>query len=260
MSNSLLVVHTNISPNSTNPRRSIIDTITIHSMGGNISIETCGELFSNPKRKSSSNYGIGSDGRIGMYVEEKNRSWCTSSALNDHRAVTIEVANDGGPPNWTVSFKAYEALILLLIDICRRNKIKELLWQANKSLIGQVDKQNMTVHRWFANKVCPGEYLYGLHGDIAKEVNKGLKARLKEVEDVDFSKITDEDIDKLLMRITQRLSKLPVSDFAREASKKGISSGLFIDGNKDGLIDNPRGFLLRQELAIILNRAGLLDK
>lgn len=177
MSNSSLVVYTKISPNKTVNRNHAIDTITIHCMAGNLSIESCGNLFADSTRGASSNYGIGSDGRIGMYVEEKDRSWCSSSSSNDHRAVTIEVANDGGESTgWHVSDKAYNALIDLVTDICRRNGIKQLLWKGDKSLIGQVDKQNMTVHRWFAAKACPGDYLYNLHGQIANQVNQRLGA------------------------------------------------------------------------------------
>lgn len=172
--NSPLVVYKKISPNRTSPRNHVIDTITIHCMACNASVESCGNGFSKKSRKASSNYGIGSDGRVAMYVEEKDRSWCSSNSANDHRAVTIEVANDGGAPEWHISYKAYDALINLCADICRRNGIKELKWRADKSLIGQVDKQNMTVHRWFANKSCPGDYLYNLHGQIAMEVNKRL--------------------------------------------------------------------------------------
>jgi N-acetyl-anhydromuramyl-L-alanine amidase AmpD len=136
-------------------------------------VESLGEVFAPTSRKASSNYGIGKDGRIGMYVEEKDRSWCSSNSANDHRAITIEVASDTKPP-YRVNDAAYKALINLLVDICKRNDIKELKWKADKSLIGQVDKQNMTVHRWFANKSCPGDYLYNLHGEIAKEVNELL--------------------------------------------------------------------------------------
>jgi hypothetical protein len=144
-------------------------------MAGNCTVEACGNIFASPARQASSNYGIGSDGRIAMYVEEKDRSWCSSNAANDNRAITIEVANDGGAETgWHVSDKAMEALINLCVDICKRNGIKQLLWKADKSLIGQVDKQNMTVHRWFANKSCPGDYLYNKHGYIAEEVNKKL--------------------------------------------------------------------------------------
>jgi N-acetyl-anhydromuramyl-L-alanine amidase AmpD len=174
MSNSSLVTYTRLSPNCNRPRNHAIDTITIHCMACNASVERCAAIFAPTKRQASSNYGIGSDGRIGLYCEEKNRSWCTSSGANDHRAVTIEVANDSGGPNWHISDKALASLIDLCADICRRNNIKRLLWRNNKALIGKVDQQNMTVHRWFASKSCPGPYLLGLHGYIADEVNKRL--------------------------------------------------------------------------------------
>ena len=175
MSNSNLINYTKISPNKNSPRNHAIDTLTIHCMAGNCSVEACGQLFQPVSRQVSSNYGIGSDGRIALYVDETDRSWCSSSRSNDNRAVTIEVANDGGADTgWHISEKAYESLINLVADICKRNGIKELKWRGDKSLIGQVDKQNMTVHRWFANKSCPGDYLYNLHGRIATEVNKRL--------------------------------------------------------------------------------------
>ena len=175
MSNSPLVTYTKLSPNHSGRRNHVIDTVSVHCMAGNASVETCGALFADPSRKASGNYGIGSDGRIALYVEEANRSWCTSNAANDHRAITIEVANNGGAPDWPVSDKAYAALLDLLTDICRRNGIKKLLWQGDKALIGQVEQQNMTVHRWFAAKACPGDYLYRRHGQIAAEVNRRLE-------------------------------------------------------------------------------------
>lgn len=173
MSNSSLVSYTKISPNKTSPRNHKIDTITIHCVVGQLSVETIGNVFAPSSAKASSNYGIGPDGRIGMYVEEKDRSWCSSNSANDNRAITIEVASDTKHP-YAIKDAAYNALIDLLVDICKRNNIKELKWKGDKSLIGQVDKQNMTVHRWFANKACPGEYLYSRHGQIVAEVNKRL--------------------------------------------------------------------------------------
>ena len=175
MSNSPLVSYTRISPNRTSPRKQAIDTITIHCVVGQCTIETLGSIFAPESRQASSNYGIGPDGRIGMYCEEKDRSWCTSSSANDNRAITIEVASDTTHP-YAVTDKALAALIELCADICKRNGIKKLLWKGDKNLIGQVDKQNMTVHRWFANKSCPGDYLYERHGYIADEVNKRLGA------------------------------------------------------------------------------------
>lgn len=173
MSNSSLVSYTKISPNKTSPRNHKIDTITIHCVVGQLSVETLGEVFAPASRKASSNYGVGPDGRIGMYVEEKDRSWCSSNAANDHRAITIEVASETTDP-YEVTDAAYKGLIKLLVDICKRNDIKELKWKGDKSLVGQIEKQNMTVHRWFAKKACPGDYLYNRHGQIAKEVNAQL--------------------------------------------------------------------------------------
>lgn len=256
MSNSSLISYTKLSPNCTKPRKYKIDTVSIHCMAGNLSVETCGEVFQNTERDASSNYGIGSDGRIALYVDEENRSWCTSSGANDHRAITIEVANNGGASaGWPVSEAAFEALILLLTDICKRNEIKNLLWKANKSLIGQVDEQNMTVHRWFANKACPGDYLYNRHDEIARRVNENLE----EDEDMDIGKLTDEQIDELWARIRARLGEKEVSDYAKRASEKGIKKGVFADGDRDGLVDDPLAPVLRQELVVTYDRLGLLD-
>lgn len=173
MSNSPLVNYTKISPNRTSSRNHDIDTITIHCVVGQCTVEVLGEIFAPVARKASSNYGIGYDGRIGMYCEEKDRSWCSSSYSNDHRAITIEVASDSYYP-YSVTEKAYKALIDLVTDICKRNNIKKLLWKNDKSLIGQVDKQNMTIHQWFAPTDCPGEYLLNHLSDIADKVNSRL--------------------------------------------------------------------------------------
>jgi len=171
MSNSSLVDYVCISPNRYSPRNHVIDTITIHCVVGQLSAEAIGNCFAPSSRQASSNYGIGPDGRIGMYVEEKDASWCSSSYSNDNRAVTIEVASDTTEP-YAVTAAAYNALIELVADICKRNGIKKLLWKGDPSLIGQVNKQNMTVHRWFSNqRSCPGTYLYSRHGEIADKVN-----------------------------------------------------------------------------------------
>lgn len=175
MSFSTLVNYIMRSPNNSGRRTHVIDTITIHCMAGNLSIETCGNLFARTSAQASSNYGIDSKGRIGGYVDEENRSWCTSSKANDQRAVTIEVANTTGAPNWEISDAAWKALLDLCADICIRNDIKRLRWVDDKSLIGQVDKQNMTAHRWFANKACPGNWLYEHFGALAQIVNNRLE-------------------------------------------------------------------------------------
>ena len=172
--NSPLVTYTKLSPNHSGQRKHAIDTTTIHCVVGQLSVETIGNIFAPTSRQASSNYGIGKDGRIGMYVEEKNRSWCTSSSANDNRAITIEVASDTKHP-YAVNDKAYAALLDLVTDICRRNGIKKLVWSTVKNdRVNHLNGCNMTVHRDYANKSCPGDYLYNLHGEIAAEVNKRL--------------------------------------------------------------------------------------
>ncbi len=251
--NSPLVVYTKLSPNHSGARSHKIDTISIHCMAGNCSVETCGAIFAAASRQASSNYGIGSDGRIALYVEEKNRSWCTSSASNDHRAVTIEVANDGDESTgWHVSDKAYAALIALCADICKRNGIKELKWRGDKSLIGQVDKQNMTVHRWFANKSCPGDYLYNLHGQIAKEVNARLNGTassdvlyrvqtgafsVKENAEAQLAKVKAAGFNAFVTQ-TDGLYKIQVGAFGVRANAEAMAAKLEAAGFSTYIITN----------------------
>ena len=174
MSNSALISYTKLSPNHSGKRTKKIDTITIHCMAGQLSVESCGALFAQSSRRASSNYGIGNDGRIALYVDEGNRSWCTSSNANDQRAVTIEVASDATHP-YAVNSKAYDALLDLVTDICKRNGIKKLVWSTNKNdRMNHLNGCNMTVHRDYAAKACPGDWLYNRHGEIAAEVNRRL--------------------------------------------------------------------------------------
>lgn len=179
MSNSPLVNYTKLAKYRY-PRKHKIDTITVHCAAGQCDVEPLGEMWW--IKEASSNYGIGRDGRIGLYVPENERSVCSSNVSNDDRAITIEVASDAKEP-CNVNPAAYSALINLLVDICKRNGIPQLLWRADKSLIGQVDKQNMTVHRWFhSGKSCPGTYLYERMGKIADDVNKRLCNKLYRVQ------------------------------------------------------------------------------
>lgn len=181
MSNSPLVNYTRISPNRNSPRNHKIDTITIHCMAGQLSVETCGNVFAPVSRQASSNYGIGPDGRVGMYVEEKDRSWCSSSAANDNRAVTIEVASDSRSP-YTVTNAALQACIDLCVDICQRNGITALIWSTDKNTrVNHLNGANMTVHRDYSAKSCPGDYLYARMGQIASAVNSRLGGNMKYV-------------------------------------------------------------------------------
>ena len=175
--NSSLVSYTKLSPNHSGQRTHSIDRITPHCVVGQCSVETLGNIFLPTSRQASCNYGIGVDGRVGMYVEEKNRSWCSSSSANDQRAVTIECASDTAEP---YAFKdvVYQKLITLCVDICKRNGKKKLLWLGNKdktlSYEPKSDEMVLTVHRWFANKSCPGSWMYARMGDLAEKVTAQL--------------------------------------------------------------------------------------
>lgn len=183
--NSPLITYTNISKNKTPNRNHKIDTITIHCYVGQVTAKQGCDYFATTDRKASCNYVVGKDGSIGLCVDEKDRSWCSSNATNDNRAVTIEVACDLKAP-YAVTDEAYNALINLVADICKRNGIKKLVWSENKEdRINHKNGCNMTVHMDFAKKSCPGEYLYQRHGDIATKVNAILNNGTDEKIDTD---------------------------------------------------------------------------
>ena len=175
--NSSLVSYTKLSPNHSGQRTHSIDRITPHCVVGQCSVETLGSIFLPTSRQASCNYGIGVDGRVGMYVEEKNRSWCSSSSANDQRAVTIECASDTTEP---YAFKdvVYNRLVELCTDICKRNGKTKLLWLGDKTKTLNYspasDEMVLTVHRWFANKSCPGNWMYARMGDLASKVTAAL--------------------------------------------------------------------------------------
>ena len=182
--NSPLVAFTLLSPNHSGQRTKRIDRISPHCVVGQCSAEGLGDWFHRPSTQASSNYGIDKDGRIGLYVEEKNPSWCTSSNENDQRAVTIECASGKVEP-YAMNEVVYDRLIDLCVDICQRNGKKKLLWLGDKkkSLDYQPKEDEMliTVHRWFANKSCPGNWLYARLGDLAMKVTTRLDGGEAEV-------------------------------------------------------------------------------
>jgi len=176
MSNSPLVTYTKLSPNHSGKRTKPIDTITIHCVVGHCTVKTLGDIFASPRRQTSSNYGVDDWNGVGLYVDEANRSWCTSSSANDQRAITIEVASDTTKPH-AFTASAYETLTKLVVDICKRNGIKKLVWSTDKnSRVNHLNGCNLTVHRDYANKSCPGNWMYGKMGEFAAEVNKRLGA------------------------------------------------------------------------------------
>ena len=233
-SNSPLATVRMISPNRTPNRNHAIDTITIHCFVGQVTAKRGCEVFQPSSKGASCNYVVGYDGSICLCVEEKDRSWCTggydkngnpirvngvSGKSNDYQAVTIEVASDTKHP-YAITEKAMAALIELCTDICRRNGIKKLLWSGDKNLVGNPAKQNLTVHRWFANKACPGDYIYQRLGDIAAKVNAKLgvtpPAETKPVSTVPYKvRITATDL---------RIRKGPGTntDIVQKAIKPGV--------------------------------------
>lgn len=191
MSNSSLVQYTLLSPNRNSPRKNTIDTVTVHCVCGQLSVESLGDIFAKPSRGASSNYGIGFDGRIALYVPESDRSWCSggcdkngkpirvngiSGADNDQRAITIEVASDKEKP-YKMNDVALASLVDLLVDIVKRNPGLggSLRWKNDKSLVGDTKAQNVTLHRWFCNTSCPGEFFVERLPDVVAAVNKRLE-------------------------------------------------------------------------------------
>lgn len=167
MSNSALVSYTQLSPNCNAPRNQKISKITIHHMAGSLTLPQFGALVARPSRQMSANYAIDKDGNIGLFCDEANRSWCSSSPWNDHRAITIEVANDGGAPNWHVIDKSMAALLDLCTDICRRNGMAKLEYTGDKN-------GSLTMHCFYAATACPGPYLKSKFAEIAKTVTARL--------------------------------------------------------------------------------------
>ncbi len=245
MSNSELAALAILSPNF-RPRTHAIDTVTIHHTGAaGVSAAAIGQAFLPEARKASANYGIGVDGQIVLIVPEDKRAITSSSSANDNRAVTIEVANSAAGPDWPVSSDSWAALILLLTDVCRRNKIPELRWRGDPKLIGQIDKQNMTVHQWFSPTLCPGPYLLSRMGDIAAAVNARLGADKEEKD----------------MQRFNTVGELP--DWAKPTIRKlvlnGILQGKTSAVDADGLSASLDLSMDMLRLLVMNDRAGLYD-
>ncbi|MCC8155835.1 MAG: N-acetylmuramoyl-L-alanine amidase [Oscillospiraceae bacterium] len=241
-----MISYTCLSPNHSGARNHAIDTVSIHCMAGNLTIESCGTMFAKESTAASSNYGIGSDGRIALYVDEANRSWCTSNSANDNRAVTIEVANTQASDPYPISDAAYASLIALLVDICRRNGIEKLVWSTEKNdRVNHLNGCNMTVHRDYAAKACPGTCLYNLHGQIAAEVN----AKLTEDETV-----TLDDFKSLYKQMREELQDNDASDYSAEAREWAVSYGIIQGGSSGEFNGMWEDTLTREQMVTVLYR------
>lgn len=234
MSNSPLVSYTRISPNKSK-RTGKIAKITPHHTAGVLTVEQLGAGFANPSRKASSNYGIGNDGRIAMFVPEDYRAWTSSSRANDDVAVTIEVSNSATGGNWPISNAAWDSLVSLCVDICRRNGIKQLVFTGDKT-------GNLTMHKMFAATACPGPYLGGRFPELAETVNKILREDEDDMTDERVRQIADEVVRNVLYGENTAPDKWAVGQL-NEAVKLGITDGT-----------RPRGYATRQEIAIMCLR------
>lgn len=196
-SNSSLVDYTKLSPNNSGTRTHAIDRITPHCVVGQCTAEWLGSFFAKSSTQASSNYGIDKNGRVGLYVEESKRSWCSSSSANDQRAVTIECASDTSSP-YKMNDAVYSKLIELCTDICKRNGKTKLVWINDKAeaLAYSVksDEMLLTVHRWFKNKSCPGDWLYSRLGDVASEVTTKLSGETTTIDKNDTSNTETDDV------------------------------------------------------------------
>ena len=177
--NSPLVSYTKLSPNNSGTRTENICFFTPHCYVGQASVEDAGAWFAQTETQASCNYMIGKDGRVALIVPESQRSWCSSSKWNDQRAVTVECASNKTHP-YAFNTTVYMKLIELATDVCRRNGKKKLLWFADKAKTmaykPAADEMVITAHRWYANKACPGDWLYSRLGDVAMKVNAALGA------------------------------------------------------------------------------------
>ena len=247
MSNSPLATYTKISPNRTSPRNHAIDRITIHCYVGQVTAERgcSGKRFVtyDPDGGVSCNYVVGYDGSIGLCVPESDRSWCSSNRANDHRAITIETASDTVHP-YAVTEAAYSALLDLTTDICRRNGKRKLLWMEDKTkalaYMPEADEMVLTVHRWFAAKACPGEYLLDRHGEIAAEVTR----RLQEDDPMTYEQWT-KYMDRYRKELAAQDATMP--DLVADAVALGIS----VDGTR------PRDLMTREE-GMVMARAAVI--
>ena len=253
MSNSSLVSYTKLSPNHSGQRTHSIDRITPHCVVGQCSVETLGNVFLPTSKQASCNYGIGVDGRVGMYVEEKNRSWCSSSAANDQRAITIECASDATDP---YAFKdvVYQRLIELCTDICKRNGKTKLLWLGDKdktlNYSPKQDEMVLTVHRWFANKSCPGNWMYARMGDLAEKVTAQLsESDNEEDNDMDINKFKE-----LWHEMRKELQDNDASAYSEEARKWAVDNGIIQGGNSDEFNGMWQDMMTREQLVTVLYR------
>lgn len=259
MSESSLATYVHYSPNCTKPRQGTIQGVAIHCTAGGRNLPARSFADMNrfavkQKNGASCHYVVGGDGSIAQVCREENRAWCTSNPI-DHQIITIEVASDADG-DCKCNLAALNSLIKLLVDICQRNNIPRLLWRGDKALMGKWDEQNMVVHRWTANKACPGDYLYGKHAAIAQAVNERLGAEMED--DMDIKKIIEQLTPEMCYAIVAEAMAYADNLPEPEWSKK---EGDFLNLKHRGIMDGtgPERFVKRDELAAVLCRMELIQ-
>lgn len=253
MTNSPLATYKNITKNKTILSGKTLERITIHCFVGQVTAKRGVDFFATTNRQSSCNYVVGYDGSIGLSVDEKDRSWCSSSYDNDKRSITIEVASESYHP-YAVTNQAYEALLDLVEDICKRNGKTKVIWIDNqKQALAYKPAKNeivLTVHRWFANKACPGEYLYSKHGEIASIVTDRLNpAVIPAIKDEEDEDMTQEKFNEMMNNYLAMLKDKPAT-FEQEAMAWAQSNGLMAGDEQGRLM--PKRFLTRGEFATVM--------
>lgn len=249
MSNSSLATYTRITSNKTTLNNKTLNRISIHCFVGQVTAQRGVDYFATTDRQASANYVVGYDGSIGLSVDEKDRSWCTSSSDNDKQAITIEVASETTDP-YKVTDAAYKALVNLIVDICQRNGKTKTTWINDKSkALAYTPASNeviFTVHRWFANKACPGDYLYNLHPQISAEVNARLTTTTEEEEEM-----TQEQFNTMMNNYLTELAKQPTT-WELDAVNWTQQNGLMVGDQSGNLM--AKKFLTRGEFATVLKR------
>lgn len=232
---SSLVDCTKLSPNHSGKRTHKVDRITPHCVVGQLSAEAIGNCFTSPSKQASCNYGIGKDGKVVLVVDETNRSWCSSSAANDQRAITIECASDKTNP-YAMTNEVYNKLIELSVDICKRYGKTKLLWFNDKTKTlayePKEDEMVLTVHRWFKNKACPGDWLYSRLGNVAAAVTQRLQSGEK-IENTKPQVTEQPPQNKGLYRVQVGAYSLKKNAEALQSNlaKKGISGAIVVQVN-----------------------------
>ncbi len=183
-----------LTDNCTKPRNAKISRITPHCIAGKMTAEAALTFFKN-STNSSANYVIGHGGKIGLSVRETDRAWTTSSGKNDNKAITVEISNSAGAPNWPMSEEAVDAFVALTVDICEYYGFKKVVYyekpmtiaigeEATEKWITSLDVPKdallVTLHRWYKNKACPGKWFVKRLPEVVSRINKEIKSTKKE--------------------------------------------------------------------------------